>query len=263
MLDRYILLESYMYSAINKCAKPLDLLTREEVKILKDVLPLMNTIKSVITEISGDAYPTASLIIPIINCMEKKINSIIPETNIGIEFKNRLLTAMENRFKYLEQSPLATATLLDPRFKKIHFKQPLAVSATLNRIRNDVEKVYVAKEKPIVLNKTSSDSIWDVHDAILEQSANHMAPVIEENLEVDQYLKLPLIPRSENIFIYWKNLIDSFPGLSNYALQKLAILATSVSSERLFSKAGNIKRDRRNRLTAASIIYQGMKISSI
>ena len=69
-----------------------------------------------------------------------------------------------------------------------------------------------------------------------------------EYIELNQYLKLPLIDRKENIFSYWKSIETGFPTISKLAFQQLSIIGTSVPSERVFSKAGNTKRDRRNRL---------------
>ncbi|XP_031777405.1 zinc finger BED domain-containing protein 1-like isoform X1 [Nasonia vitripennis] len=162
MLERYILLEPYIYNAINKCEKPLNLLTREEISIVKDILPIMEPIKTVITEISGDDYPTCSLIIPIINCMKQKICSTVSTTEVGELFKTKLQTAMANRFKNIEMcSLLAVSTLLDPRFKKIHFKDPCAVSSALARIRKEIEtmKPVDPKPRPTAVNTVNSNSI--------------------------------------------------------------------------------------------------------
>ena len=62
MLERYIELESYIYVAMGECDNSIDLPNRQEMKILKDALPLMEPIRTVITGISGDTYPTSSLI---------------------------------------------------------------------------------------------------------------------------------------------------------------------------------------------------------
>ena len=67
--------------------------------------------------------------------MEKKLESIQPKTDVGHKFKYRLQTTMANKFKDMEEnSILSVATILDPRYKKIHFKQPTAMSKALTRI---------------------------------------------------------------------------------------------------------------------------------
>lgn len=134
MIERYLELEQYIYTVLLECESSTDILNREETYIVKDIFPLIEPIRDVITEISGDKYPTCSIIIPIVHCMEQKINNGNPQTEIGKQLKTRIQTAICNRFKNFEHLPLlSTATILDPRFKKVHFKDPLAVSA-LNRI---------------------------------------------------------------------------------------------------------------------------------
>ena len=69
------------------------------------------------------------------------------------------------------------------------------------------------------------------------------------NAYLKQYMQLKRLSRKDNIFIYWKRVEETFPSLSKVALRQLSVLGTSIPSERLFSKAGLIKRDNRNGLT--------------
>lgn len=69
------------------------------------------------------------------------------------------------------------------------------------------------------------------------------------SLELKQHLHQVVIKRSENVFNYWESLKHAFPTLSKLALQYLSIISTSVSCERLFLHAGNVKTDNRSRLT--------------
>ncbi|OXU16701.1 hypothetical protein TSAR_013589 [Trichomalopsis sarcophagae] len=345
MLERYILLEPYIYNAINKCEKPLNLLTREEISIVKDILPIMEPIKTVITEISGDDYPICSLIIPIINCMKQKICSTVPTTetfmivfwnnisnlhcyflasdrNIEIEgyMKLQLLSKTENIFVYWQNlqvnflvlSKLATPVLatlatsvsserlfskagntkrdrrnrltgnrlnillflgnctLEEWFKISIVKDILPIMEPIKTVITEIsgddypicsliipiincmkQKICSTvpttepvdpKPKPIAVNTVNTNSIWDIHDSILEQSQQSTLSFSASDTNIE-------IEGTENIFVYWKNIQVNFPVLSKLATCVLATLATSVSSERLFSKAGNTKRDRRNRLT--------------
>ena len=67
--------------------------------------------------------------------------------------------------------------------------------------------------------------------------------------EVDQYLKEPLIQfHRANSHLWWKDNTHRFPQLSILARKYLAPPPTSVASERLFSTAGDIYDEKRNRL---------------
>ena len=67
--------------------------------------------------------------------------------------------------------------------------------------------------------------------------------------EIEQYLKEPLIPfHRANSYFWWKENRHRFVQLSRLARQYLAPPPTSVASERLFSTAGDIYDEKRNRL---------------
>ena len=66
--------------------------------------------------------------------------------------------------------------------------------------------------------------------------------------ELDQYLTLPTLQRSEDPFLWWKKTRETLPILSNLASKYLSAPPSSVESERLFSTGGNIYEPTRNRL---------------
>ncbi|KAM0735290.1 Zinc finger BED domain-containing protein 4 [Formica fusca] len=92
-------------------------------------------------------------------------------------------------------------------------------------------------------------NLWKTHDELVARYAE--INMGEENLayELRQYLKQKVIPRHQDPFNHWKIFESSFPGLYKLAIQYISIISTSVPSERLFSAAGGIKTDDRNRLT--------------
>ena len=255
MVERYIELEQHVFVAMTECQNPADMLNREEMKILKEIFPIMDLVRSVITEISGDLYPTCSVIISIIRCMERKINSVNSQADIGQKFKSKVQTAISQRFKNFEHSPLlSVATILDPRFKKVHFNDRLAIYPALNRIIIQLKEANqrTAETCPAAQKKLQKpDSLWDFHDMLDEnlEATSGADSDLSWNAELEQYMQLKRLSRKDNIFIYWQRVEETFPSLSKVALRQLSVLGTSIPSERLFLKAGLIKRDNRNRLT--------------
>lgn len=79
MLERFLILEEYVYPITLKCRNIPEMLTRDEIELLKNITSLLKPIERVITEISGDSYPTASVIIPIIHCMQVALCSWEPK----------------------------------------------------------------------------------------------------------------------------------------------------------------------------------------
>ena len=85
--------------------------------------------------------------------------------------------------------------------------------------------------------------------------------------EVDQYLKEPLIQfHHADFYSWWKDNTHRFPQLSILARKYMAPPPTSVASERLFSTAGDIYHEKRNRLAperAESLIFVKKNFSLI
>jgi len=67
--------------------------------------------------------------------------------------------------------------------------------------------------------------------------------------ELCLYLKSNLANLSEKPLEVWHNMSTVYPNLSKLAIKYLSIVATSVPSERLFSKAGSTLSTKRNRIT--------------
>jgi len=59
----------------------------------------------------------------------------------------------------------------------------------------------------------------------------------------------PEIKLNENPLLWWKAKETQYPKLSKVAKKYLCASATSASSERVFSTAGFISKDRRNRIS--------------
>ncbi|XP_036142944.1 zinc finger BED domain-containing protein 4-like [Monomorium pharaonis] len=252
MLDRFLELEKYVYPVILKCEKPLDMLRHDEIKTLKEMISIMRPIERAITEISGEAYPTCSIIIPLVRCMNVTIYFNKPDTQIGITFKEKLQSAINNRCKNFENNKIMSiATILDPRFKKLHFEKSLAAATAVQHIESDLKKYRTLKDPQIdrELNTEMTvrqySNLWDFHDNLVAKNNN----CTEELNEVKQYLKQPIIDRKEDPFEYWKSMNHIFPSLYHEAVRYISTLGTSVPSERIFSQAGDIKNDDRSRLT--------------
>lgn len=71
--------------------------------------------------------------------------------------------------------------------------------------------------------------------------------------EFDRYLSEKIENEDSDPLAYWKKYASHFPTLAKMAKDYLAIPATSVSSERMFSHAGNIVSETRASLSPHSV----------
>ncbi|XP_015376496.1 PREDICTED: uncharacterized protein LOC107170818 [Diuraphis noxia] len=155
---------------------------------------------------------------------------------------NVLVKEVETRFGSIELIALyAEATILDPRFKSYGFlhqhaynegKKSLISKATTIRIANSTNKINTLP------NENCSDSIWNDFDSevnTLVQSSNPTSAFI---VELDKYLQEPLLPRNEDVLVWWKQYQYVYPRLFQIVKKRFCIMGTSVPCERIFFKAG-------------------------
>jgi len=172
--------------------------------------------------------------------------------------KNSLLTELDRRFKDVENSETyALATLLDPRFKRVYFKDPAAhgraillLSAKVNEKHEERRSASsAASSDPAAAQPCASHSLWDIHEEFLAtappQEADNPDGV---SGELRHFLNQPLSPRTADPLAVWETIKGEYPHLYEIASDYLSRVVTSVPSERLFSLTGNTSTEERNRL---------------
>ncbi|XP_067930857.1 E3 SUMO-protein ligase ZBED1-like [Watersipora subatra] len=71
--------------------------------------------------------------------------------------------------------------------------------------------------------------------------------------EISLYASLPRLSMKSDPLVWWREHRETFPYLAQLAQKYLSIQAMSVSSERVFSAAGNIVTNQRNCLKLAKV----------
>lgn len=205
------------------------------------------------------------ILIPIIYCLTSSyilfqllINiELSSDANVAIALKEQLVKQIDIRFGQAENvETLALATILDPRFKKIYFREPLAHAKAVSKITAKITEIQKAKETLVVKQpltpvvNSDPENLWSLHDfmvaSIGPQELDNLGGVSEE---LRLYLNSPLAARESNPLQVWETLKEVYPHLYQLARDYLSRVATSVPAERLFSKAGATVTERRNRLT--------------
>ena len=92
---------------------------------------------------------------------------------------------------------------------------------------------------------------------ILESTqAMNVAPVSNESpmtLEFNQFIKLPILPMTVDVLLFWKEHQRTFPMLAKIVKRYFCIQSTSCSSERTFSIGGDTVTAKRNRLDPKNV----------
>ncbi|CAH2095212.1 unnamed protein product [Euphydryas editha] len=129
MIQRFLELKSTVSDILicHKTAPPI--LIGLELHIASSLLNILRPLEAATKEISGDKYCTGSKVIPLVRCMLSKLKTFTTDEPLVMEVQKLVLKEINKRMGAIEQvSSLAIATILDPRFKKLHFEDPLACS---------------------------------------------------------------------------------------------------------------------------------------
>ena len=125
---------------------------------------------------------------------------------------------------------------------------------------SDVQEV-TSQTKKTRKEQEEGSMLWAQVDEIMKSglttsastSLSLQGETSEVSTMVDAYLVEPLLPRHANASDYWSKKKALWPISSILARKYLTLPCTFVPSERLFSSAGNIVTDKRNRLTAEKV----------
>ena len=244
MLERFNTLSAIVAKILATRRNAPDMITSSELSVIRDLIMLLTPFKQATEEISGDQYVTSSLAIPIANLLQKGFEQMKPSIELGVAVQKSLLNLVIAKLEPLERHlHLAKATILDPRFKRIHFNSALAVSSAISALSKEIRLGHRRRGQlsPELSRSTtttpnsenSSPSLWSGHEKIAAASANSSSLSTSDGMpsELKQYLDQPIIPRKENPTKFWFDCRHFTPVLSDIAVKYLISPASSVSSE--------------------------------
>lgn len=274
--------------------------TVEDWLTIRCLVTLLEPFAKATDGLGGQKYPTLVIAVPVLRSIERKLNNAnifdpIIRSVANEEFGPRVETLMHSvretyielfskRFKDSLPPDLLWISVLDPRSAELkhlsHGESTLAVS------RLKVAAFEMAKE--INTNKSSyneaaqvaSDSVpqsgltrqnvaWltDVFSGGMDEYVEEPLSVADDMLkdecesQVRQYLRdAHGTPVTTDVLDWWAKRRTKYPIVSALARKWLGCIATSVPSERAFSKSGNVVTTRRCSL-APDIIRDTLFVS--
>ncbi|CAG8722712.1 8247_t:CDS:2, partial [Racocetra persica] len=211
----------------------------EQVSMVQDGLKQM----------SASSYITLNYAIIIIFKIKLHLQKMRSSSSTFIcEFAN----SMQKKFnKYWEDTNIlyAIACILDPSYKLEWFRYYYEQKEKLSQ--EETEKIVINLQTRIT--STSPDLDYQ-SDEDYRQYASKRSRMNTNNLyEIQQYLNEPTISKKIKPLYWWKSNYNRFPNLSKMAKDFLAIPATSVPSEQIFSLAGRIIDDCRINLESNTV----------
>ncbi|GBC04852.1 hypothetical protein RclHR1_00590038 [Rhizophagus clarus] len=138
------------------------------------------------------------------------------------------------------------SALLDPRVKSLNFVSSLKKEGIISLLRDEYQFVKESEEfaTGTTLNSDDLDLLESNNSLLIDMFAESQSA---EN-EINDYLSLQQLSPKTDPYKWWTGNQNRFPILSYLAKKYLSISATSTSSERLFSQAGNTMTAKRTQL---------------
>src|ERR1700755_3303372 len=153
------------------------------------------------------------------------------------------------------------ATFLDPRYKTKNFKPLVSQNVKIKlgclcHVMIETAKITPFKKK-LKLSDTKETkfvilSIAKSMKELLASSSDEesQSQVSKDTISIiENYLKLPRLEADKDQLFWWRYNCKSFPFPAELARTYSACPSTSVASERLFSGAGLIYDEKRNKLS--------------
>ncbi|KAI5695845.1 hypothetical protein M8J76_001754 [Diaphorina citri] len=238
------------------------MLTSYEKEVVVDIIALLKPLEAMTRQSSGDKYSRLSQILPMIRCGEEKLKGVICKSMEGSALQEKIQSEYNKRFKGIEKNHLvAAATIMDPRFKQIHFVDPIACSTTITKLRAELKEGQPSSG-PVISSSSSSASegeetfdLWAHHKTVVHTKRRRSGEGTSTSVEKDElnyYLASPVQPlnQSQCPISAWDDMKSVYPNLYRLSRKYIHLIGTSVPSERLFSKAGTTATLKRNRLTS-------------
>ena len=156
---------------------------------------------------------------------------------------------------------------MDPRYKQTQFSNEIVKKNTEDIIKTEMgEMLLPSTDQELNDNdqpKESDDGaakkkkktydLWAQFDEELDKEKKAPTKKNAVDVEYETYIHLDRLQRKENPLIWWMKHEAHLPRLARLAKKYLAVPSSSVPSERVFSKAGELVSARRANLNNKNV----------
>lgn len=260
MFERVCLLQQPLVATIallqNKRIKIASLDT-DDFATMKEYCEIFEPFDDVTKELSAEKNVTGSKILVIVRTLIEIMQEHVANEDLTDGSKtlaSKLLQGLQTRFRNIEQNHLlCMASFLDPRFKN----RGLSDGVALQECKDAVES-YIYDNLPTddaernasvnAVENRKKPSIWVKFDSLNGRDKLQKTPAAIASAELRQYVDEMATERHDDPLKWWSMHESTYPRIAKLARKHLSLVATSVPSERVFSKAGEVLSKKRNRL---------------
>jgi hypothetical protein len=228
----------------------------EEFELLEELIEILTPFDEATQFLSGSKYPTLGFMTPMLEELARRLKYFNGQNNQVILVRDTILENLIDRWGDPSEIGMY-CSFLDPRFKKLNFCTSALRREMVQNMRQQFDELQSINNDDAINNNdpTSDNETTNVlHKRKKSKMSTFFAHLRTQNFgverdEFDRYCEIPEISLDEGCPLdWWCQHKALYPTLAILARRYLAVPASSVLSERLFSNAGNHVTDKRNRL---------------
>ncbi|KAL4007921.1 hypothetical protein ACER0C_001773 [Sarotherodon galilaeus] len=246
MLKRIAEVKDPLISTLALVNPQLQTLSLEEWEMVKETCEVLQPFEEVTVELSAERFVTGSKAILMARGLQRVTAHRQRSPSIYQPIRNMvdiLMAEIKHAFLHDRHAEDAVTRVVGAASRSLR-PLPLATSST-------EEGEGVPQANP---STETVPVIWaDFEERVASLRPGVQNPFTEAMLEIKGFLSEPLLPRTSDPLEWWKSRATVFKKTCDVMKTRLCIVATSVPSERIFSKAGQIITDRRNRLSPGKV----------
>lgn len=210
MLQRFVELSKIILDIMLTRPNGPEMISARQLQEVHDIIVVLRPLEMVTTEMSAENYVTISKVLPIVSCLTNGVSSQQPMTDLGESFKVAIIAQLQRRFGNIEMFNLCpVATLLDPRFKNLHFKDLVACTNAIKHLKQIVSN----NRMPLSSSSSEEDTnesakvfnLWEYHQGLAHKRSSSRASnskISNTNSPSDQlvmnYFSTPVTPLKQN-----------------------------------------------------------------
>lgn len=264
MVSRILQLSDVLALVCRKVIQAPDYLTASEEKVGKEIIKILEIFEQATKLVSADTYPTSSLIIPVICGLYENLTTIENslETDIGKLFCSSVRRNMSSRLLVYETRTVTQmSTYLHP-ILRTGFRRTENMFSAKEIVRKELS--HLIKDSDNNITATTSEQVVQTSvETIVEQKKPGLLDFLKQRKPTSNptasavnilHMYLETEPQqdeaetakaAESAGTFWTDNKHLAP-LNVLALKYLSVPATSVPSERMFSKSGYVLSSRRS-----------------
>ncbi|CAI6369807.1 unnamed protein product [Macrosiphum euphorbiae] len=233
-------------------AKKLEITESDWTK-METLVILLKPLQIVTTVFCAETHSSVSMVRPLLSkVIEKHLQLNKDDNEVVINFKQTVVSQLKERFKLnnLENivSTRQVSSFFDPRYKELEHEE---IDVREN-IRSKVKNLLVEMNTPD--NREETNVCVQKNKGALEfLYGDEVHDINDASTQYHSYLTEPQLIYDFDPFGWWKSHEKKYPLIAELAKKYLSIPATSVSSERCFSTAGNVVTSKRNCLAPENV----------